>query len=756
MSFSPWTDSGAPARAATRWRPERAVLLSTYALIMSGALLLSLGARSLFVPAFAGLCCAAHAIAIGYRQDRYLPALPAGALAALALAFGIAENLLARTDVIYCMAHFLVCVQVLKLFQRRTRRGLALVQVIAVFEIVIGGSTTDAVLFLPLAALCCFVLVWSHMSGQLYLEEGPGGSPTRPVGEVAPVQAAAAQLVWLCGSTAALYLCTAFIFVLLPRFWTIDFIPYGNRAPRVGYSDDISLNQVGKLHGNEALVMKVKLTGRPGEVAAALSENGILMRGQAFQVYRDGRWLDYRTLPEGTYEQTARAQRSQTGFSEPSYYLAGSLPRVGLSQAIVLEPIGSKVLFTLYRPVPPEKRTGPRIHFDRATQALMIEEPRAGPVSYEVVAVRPLFTPDILERAGVVKPERSEPFYLEVPEEIRPELLAVKEEIERHYSPDSDYQTVMAVMDYLKDPSRFSYTSGFPYAGKEDPAVGFLTESRSGNCEHFATAMSLLLRLWGMPTRFVAGFRDGDYDEKEDVYVFRQKHAHTWLEVCFNNYGWVELDPTPAASEMSVMPPTSGWGTIGELLRRVVAVFRNANMFLQALWQRKVLSYDSAAQKKALLGASALAERSAEKVRAAFGALTSAAGTNVLLLLVLFACLAALATLAYAVARWMRKIWGAPRGRPLRPGLEFYANLLKVLARKGVGKPKHLTPREFAAQAARALQPETEDGAAAAEALYAVTDMFCLARFGARPLSPAQMERISEAIRTIARCKARR
>ena len=70
-------------------------------------------------------------------------------------------------------------------------------------------------------------------------------------------------------------------------------------------------------------------------------------------------------------------------------------------------------------------------------------------------------------------------------------------------------------------------------AGGDQPLADFLFNVREGHCEYFATAMAIMLRTQGIPTRVVNGFQQGEYNETADVYVVRQREAHSWVEVYF-------------------------------------------------------------------------------------------------------------------------------------------------------------------------------------------------------------------------------
>ena len=106
------------------------------------------------------------------------------------------------------------------------------------------------------------------------------------------------------------------------------------------------------------------------------------------------------------------------------------------------------------------------------------------------------------------------------------------------------YDAATAIEAYLRS-DRFSYTLTPPRSdGSEDPLAYFLFTSHKGYCEFFATAMGDMLRSLGIPTRLVNGFGPGTYDTATNNYVVHSDDAHTWVEVYFPKYGWIEFEPT--------------------------------------------------------------------------------------------------------------------------------------------------------------------------------------------------------------------
>ncbi len=89
---------------------------------------------------------------------------------------------------------------------------------------------------------------------------------------------------------------------------------------------------------------------------------------------------------------------------------------------------------------------------------------------------------------------------------------------------------------YNEDPPRSAY-----------PLVSFLLSERAGYCQQFSGAMTLLLRMDGVPARVAAGFLATARDRSSGVEEVGASDAHAWVEVYFAGIGWVPFDPTPAA-----------------------------------------------------------------------------------------------------------------------------------------------------------------------------------------------------------------
>jgi transglutaminase-like putative cysteine protease len=110
-----------------------------------------------------------------------------------------------------------------------------------------------------------------------------------------------------------------------------------------------------------------------------------------------------------------------------------------------------------------------------------------------------------------------------------------------------------AIQTYLRS-SQFTYsTEPLPGSGYE-ALQNFLTRDKKGYCEQFASAMAMMARVVGIPSRVSVGFLPGE--QNEDGWRVSIRDMHAWPELYFANYGWVRFEPTPASLTGSAPPWT--------------------------------------------------------------------------------------------------------------------------------------------------------------------------------------------------------
>lgn len=146
--------------------------------------------------------------------------------------------------------------------------------------------------------------------------------------------------------------------------------------------------------------------------------------------------------------------------------------------------------------------------------------------------------------------------YLQLPDTITSETLALADELTAPF--DNPFDKAIAVRNYLRDTIAYNDQIQAPPPGV-DPVHYVLFVNQEGYCNYYASAMVLMLRSQGIPARMVAGYAQGKYDPERKMYRVVASNAHTWVEVYFPQYGWIQFEPT-AALPLDVRPEGGNGG----------------------------------------------------------------------------------------------------------------------------------------------------------------------------------------------------
>lgn len=160
--------------------------------------------------------------------------------------------------------------------------------------------------------------------------------------------------------------------------------------------------------------------------------------------------------------------------------------------------------------------------------------------SYRVDSYVPGFDADALRAAGQVYPEWIRSQYLRVPEEMPPRVLALARDLTA--TEPTPYDRARALETYLRT---FPYSLDVPLPPVNHDVVDyFLFDLRRGYCDYYSTAMAMLARAAGLPARVAVGYASGTYDAATHTYRVTEADAHSWTQIYFPNYGWVDFEPT--------------------------------------------------------------------------------------------------------------------------------------------------------------------------------------------------------------------
>ncbi|BDZ43851.1 hypothetical protein GCM10025865_31500 [Paraoerskovia sediminicola] len=155
--------------------------------------------------------------------------------------------------------------------------------------------------------------------------------------------------------------------------------------------------------------------------------------------------------------------------------------------------------------------------------------------------VRPLDPESLRAAEG---PDPDDDRYLEVPETSSAEQVA---ELARSITADETtrYDQALTLQTYLRDTTRFTYSTEVPSPDADDAVWTFL-QDRTGYCVQFATAMTVMARDLGIPARLAVGFLPGRRDIGTSTYEVTGRRSHAWPELYFPGSGWVRFEPTPS------------------------------------------------------------------------------------------------------------------------------------------------------------------------------------------------------------------
>jgi protein-glutamine gamma-glutamyltransferase len=134
------------------------------------------------------------------------------------------------------------------------------------------------------------------------------------------------------------------------------------------------------------------------------------------------------------------------------------------------------------------------------------------------------------------------PLEMDVPQVEQPAMQQILKSLD--LSGKSARETVQTISAFFKQGFQYSLDLHQP-PKNTTPLSAFLLEHRSGHCEYFASATSLLLRSAGIPTRYAVGYFVHEYNHATQQYIVRAQNAHAWV-LAYVDGSWITVETTPA------------------------------------------------------------------------------------------------------------------------------------------------------------------------------------------------------------------
>ena len=636
--------------------------------------------------------------------------------------------------------HLMIFAALVRLYSARTNRDFGFLAVLAFACMLASAILTVETSFL--VALAVFLALAVSTFVALEIRRSAVGAVTPPFDPGSPM---AHQLNRALGFTSVLVAISSLLiggvlFFLIPRF-TAGYLSALNLQPSLmtGFTDNVSLGEIGKIQQSSAVVMRIRVEGDPAHA------EDVHWRGIVFTNFDGKRWFT------PVHDQTVISPDSsgEYRFSPPPLPQGESY---ALQYTVLLEPMATDAIFLAPRPAmlrgrftnqndrPGLAQRGGYLLLDK-TGSLSNPFHNDIKVRYEGISVLPIIPRDQLRNASTTYPEQIESTYLQLPA-LDPRIKELAEKITAGSA--NPFDKAANIERYLK--TRFTYTLDLNDNWSSDPLAHFLLVRRAGNCEYFAAAMTVMLRDLGIPARYVGGFLQGEYNDVGGDFIVRSSDAHTWVEAYFPGYGWITFDPTPAGDQKR-----------GGILARLGLYWD----WFQFAWGEWVINYDFVHQinlaqnvQKTSRNWGERAQRYyREKQRDAIRLLLvldkKVEGSpyflpSILIFLVaLLVYLRGRSVIAYVLARWTLR---ARRGGNLTASLAAleYREMLRLLERRGWRKAPSQTPLEFASAI-----PSADLAAPVAQ----LTELYQSARFGDHAAPAVQMSSLLRAIRETLRAR---
>jgi transglutaminase-like putative cysteine protease len=130
--------------------------------------------------------------------------------------------------------------------------------------------------------------------------------------------------------------------------------------------------------------------------------------------------------------------------------------------------------------------------------------------------------------------------YLSLPDTVPARVLGLARDLTA--TAPTPYDRAISIESFLRT---FPYSLELPSPPlRRDVVDYFLFDLKEGYCDYYATAMVVLARAAGLPARLAVGYFSGTYDEANHRYIVTEADAHSWVEIYFPSYGWVDFEPT--------------------------------------------------------------------------------------------------------------------------------------------------------------------------------------------------------------------
>ncbi|MFK7883780.1 MAG: transglutaminaseTgpA domain-containing protein [Phycisphaerales bacterium] len=650
-------------------------------------------------------------------------AINAGLLAVVG--FGVFQSLRIGISV-EAFAYFIGLLLVVKLLDLRRASDWGQTLTLSTALVIAGALTSNSLLTGITLFVSTLVILRAVLRFQIYAAQERSGVSVVTASTVL-FRRSLRRMQW--GITALTLLAGTLVFMFLPReLGTEAFGRWQSAAvgQSTGFADEVELGRPGLISQSPTPVMDVEVVDREGRNLGAVDAQPIYLRGAVLEDYESGRWVRSRRAERASFRQ-AKFIPAEVPV-RPWRAFDRAIWDTQLNITIrSLRTNERTPLFTAWEPLEfTPMGVGRDISYDPMIGTVAVEGSR-GRMEYRVRVSDPSFRQFSIPEGAT----RSSFKETDIHPEIRVFAVRVLEGVGIDPSPTTrpiadDAQAVRSLQNHLQ--SQFTYTlEDQPTPPTRDATEWFLTERRTGHCEYFASALTMLSRSIGINARVVTGYIVSDYNEVTRQYVVRESSAHAWIEAEVAPSVWRTFDATPQEEFHQIHQPQPSFA------RSISNLFDT----LEYAWVSTVVGYDSESRQSVFgplasdFGLLKVAARMIRRLEAGgMGLVFRAIGAAV----VVFAASMLIGLLALHRKEFIKAIWDSTRELMISfwarirsgrkpPADRLLVTLNRTLEHAGVPKPSQVPMKAHLVQHAATLPSD------AANAIQFACDLLYRHRF---------------------------
>lgn len=449
------------------------------------------------------------------------------------------------TDILDALSHLTIVVQLAKILSQKRGKDYLYIFSISFLQLLVASVMTTSLAFAIVFIIYTVAATWAFMGYNLreQIDEHESISISLPIIRLSPHFI----ITTVCVIFLSFFI-TTILFMVIPRLGSGLILPAVSRKIiHTGFSHEVDLEKSSIISENSSIIMRARPLGKIENL-----NNQLIWRGVAFDTFDGLRWTQ-------SSDELYALNPVALGVFSLSRNIKDTNP---LAWEIYLEPLGTTSLFIPYGTYRININFQRLFYDERSNLYLPFAPGECIVYRIESSSNSPL----IIENH--INPNSST--YLSLP----PLTISIKELTEKITSTaKNNFEKAELIEKYLRE--NYSYSLTDNPTNLDD----FLFIKKKGHCELFATAMTVMLRLSGIPARLVSGFIGGEWNHYGKYFMIRQKDAHTWVEAFLEPYGWIVFDPTP---------PSGKKEHYNHILKAAYVYID----FIKHNWQRYIISYN--------------------------------------------------------------------------------------------------------------------------------------------------------------------